>query len=110
LVVSVLCPWPWPGSQGLPPVTLDDPLPAIPPGLYPWPVWDDLPSWLAPGTWTLGLATGLAGAFAGTVVLRGVRFLFGIGRGLLGSLAVFGGVFLLAAGFILRWLRGAPAE
>ena len=32
-------------------------------------------------SWQLGLATGLAGVLAGMVTLRGVRFLFGLGRG-----------------------------
>jgi leader peptidase (prepilin peptidase)/N-methyltransferase len=191
LVVSALCPWPWPGAQGLPSAPLGG-LPPVPaPGLYPWPVWHELPDWLAPGTWALGLATGLAGAFVGMVVLRGVRFLFAFGRGIeglgmgdadlmmmagaflgwqaillaffvavfpglilglaqlairghqalpfgpplcigvlvtlwtwpvlgdqfqpllmsaeiLGILAIFGGIFLLAAGFVLRLVRGAP--
>jgi leader peptidase (prepilin peptidase)/N-methyltransferase len=193
LVVSTLFPWPWPGTQTLPTPTFAAPIPAILPGLYPWPLWHELPDWLAPGTWTLGLATGLAGAFAGTVVLRGVRFLFGLGRGieglgmgdadlmmmagafvgwqpiliaffvavlpglvfgvaqlfmrgdqampfgpplcigvlltlwfwpvlglmfqpllmngeLMGTLAVFGGIFLLVAGYFLRLIRGAPTE
>lgn len=189
LLVSVVCPWPWPGTHGLGAVPPDG-FPPVPiPGFYPWPVWHELPAWLAPGSWTLGLATGLAGAAVGMIVLRGVRALFAYGRGIeglgmgdadlmmmagafigwqpillaffvavfpglvlglaqlafrgdqalpfgpplcvgvlvtlwtwpvlgnqfqpllmnaeiLGILAVFGGVFLLGAGFLLRWLRG----
>jgi leader peptidase (prepilin peptidase)/N-methyltransferase len=41
----------------------------------------DVP-WLQPGgNWQTGLATGLAGMLAGTLTLRGVRFLFGLGMG-----------------------------
>ena len=40
-------------------------------GLFPWPVWGPLPGWLGPGgNWQTGLATGLAGLLAGTLVLR----------------------------------------
>jgi leader peptidase (prepilin peptidase)/N-methyltransferase len=50
--------------------------------LYPWPVWGPLPHWLQPGgNWQTGLATGLAGVLAGTLMLRAVRFLFGLGAG-----------------------------
>lgn len=92
LVIAALLPWPWPyapdrlhrhlienGVNG-PGWPLS---PKFPEGsLYAWPVWYPLPSWLAPGgNWQTGLVTGLAGALAGTVALRAVRFLFGIGMG-----------------------------
>jgi leader peptidase (prepilin peptidase)/N-methyltransferase len=102
LLVSVLCPWPWPGTGGIPAPTLIAPLPPIPPGLYPWPVWHELPDWLAPGSWTLGLATGLAGAAVGMVVLRGVRFLFGIGRGIEG-LGMGDADLMMMAGAFVGW-------
>jgi leader peptidase (prepilin peptidase)/N-methyltransferase len=86
LIGAVLFPWPWPNA---PVAGVVPPLPwhrvgvVIKQGLYPWPVWA-LPAvpWLMPGgNWQTGLATGLAGMLAGTLVLRGVRFLFGIGMG-----------------------------
>jgi leader peptidase (prepilin peptidase)/N-methyltransferase len=49
--------------------------------LYPWPIWGPVPAWAPGGTWYTGLLTGLAGALAGTLVLRGVAFLFGAGLG-----------------------------
>jgi leader peptidase (prepilin peptidase)/N-methyltransferase len=95
LVGSVLFAWPWPytGEQALAPIAgLHGPFGAplrgwwnLPPGLgprkalYPWPVWGPVPEWLPPGSWQMGLATGLAGALAGTLVLRAVAFLFGTG-------------------------------
>lgn len=93
LAGGLLLPWPWPylpaeavpgpplglrgwlgpAQQGLKP----DPLY----GLQLWPVWHPQPSWLRPGTWQIGLATSVAGLVVGTLLLRGIRFLFGIGGG-----------------------------
>ncbi len=87
LLGAVLFPWPWPYSPAgavVPPnLPWRRPGIVIKAGLYPWPVWaiSDIP-WLQPGgNWQTGLATGLAGMLAGTLMLRGVRFLFGIGMG-----------------------------
>jgi leader peptidase (prepilin peptidase)/N-methyltransferase len=71
-------------------------------GSYPWPVWYPLPDWLPAGSWQLGLATGLAGAVAGMAVLRGVRFLFGVGRGIEG-LGVGDADLMMMAGAFLGW-------
>src|SRR5262249_27555297 len=78
LAVAALFPWPFPSD--LPPQPTPNPQgPANPAplisGLYPWPVWHPqaLPDWLPAGSWQLGLATGLAGALAGMVILRGIR-------------------------------------
>ena len=90
LVLSACFPWPWPSSVadviteshrgklgGLVPVL----------GWQPWPFWrpDRLPDWLAPGTWTLGLANGLVGVVLSLVILRGIRFVFSLGRGIEGT-------------------------
>ncbi len=48
-------------------------------GLYPWPVWGPLPDGLPPGSWRLGLATGLAGVLAGAALAGLVRLLFNLG-------------------------------
>jgi leader peptidase (prepilin peptidase) / N-methyltransferase len=94
LVGSVFFPWPWPDNWAavqqrfgpMPQLALQKPwwqLPpgAIPTGLYAWPVWGPLPDWLPPGSWQLGLATGVVGALVGTFLLRGMRFLFSTGLG-----------------------------
>jgi leader peptidase (prepilin peptidase)/N-methyltransferase len=88
LAGSVLFPWSWPYR---PTEALVSPTAfqsaswtfvSIRPGLYPWPVWGPLPSWLQPGgTWLTGLATGIAGMLLGSFLLRAVRFLFGLGMG-----------------------------
>jgi leader peptidase (prepilin peptidase)/N-methyltransferase len=54
------------------------------------------------GSWQLGLATGLAGALAGMVVLRGVRFLFGMGRGIEG-MGVGDADLMMMAGAFIGW-------
>src|SRR5262249_18246098 len=72
------------------------------PGVYAWPVWWPLPAWLPPLSWRLGLATGLAGAAAGAVLLRGVRFLFGLGRGKEG-MGVGDADLMMMAGAFVGW-------
>lgn len=91
LAGSMLFAWPWPYSA-------KEALPGIERGVeevawalgairireavYPWPVWGPLPWPLRghAGTWYEGLATGFAGLLAGTLVLRGTRFAFGLFR------------------------------
>jgi leader peptidase (prepilin peptidase)/N-methyltransferase len=107
LVLSALFPWPFPGARvAPPPLAVGFPLNLAPiqTGLYPWPVWDPnaLPAWLPEGSWQLGLATGLAGALAGMVVLRAVRFLFGLGRGIEG-LGVGDADLMMMAGSFVGW-------
>jgi leader peptidase (prepilin peptidase)/N-methyltransferase len=103
LALSTLFPWPFPESvwflrqveipgQKFPPF----------PGLHAWPVWYPLPHWLPPGSWRLGLATGLAGALAGMLMLRGVRFLFGLGRGIEG-LGMGDADLMMMAGAFIGW-------
>jgi leader peptidase (prepilin peptidase) / N-methyltransferase len=110
LIGAVLLPWPWPllPDQALPKAVpgiqaamiWQHPDAGLKAGAYPWPVWGPLPAWLPPGSWQLGLATGLAGIFTGTLMLRGVGFLFsrGLGRDALGlgdaDLMMMAGAFL----------------
>jgi leader peptidase (prepilin peptidase)/N-methyltransferase len=108
LIGAMLFPWPFPNMQvnvtiPEPPIPgLPAPMPKLPHGVYPWPVWYPLPSWLPPGSWQLGLVTGLAGALAGMIVLRAVRFLFGLGRGIEG-LGVGDADLMMMAGAFLGW-------
>jgi leader peptidase (prepilin peptidase)/N-methyltransferase len=89
LAGAVVWPWPWPYrfTEVLPALQRGPTwaLQSFPSGLYPWPVWWPLPAILKPGgddwNWRLGLATGLAGIVMGTMLLRAIRFLFGLGRG-----------------------------
>jgi leader peptidase (prepilin peptidase)/N-methyltransferase len=85
LLGAVVWPWPWPNPPGLGHLPADAPwwmVPAPPEeGVYPWPVWGPLPDWLPPGSWQLGLATGLAGLLGGTLLLRALRILFSRGLG-----------------------------
>jgi leader peptidase (prepilin peptidase)/N-methyltransferase len=90
LVGAALFPWPWPYMPsemlrlmgGLVENVGRLFALSIPQAVYPWPPWLPLPHWLQPGgTWRTGLATGLAGVLAGTLMLRVVRFLFGFGMG-----------------------------
>jgi leader peptidase (prepilin peptidase)/N-methyltransferase len=102
LVLSTLWPWPWPSVlPAVPPAGLP---PLLPPtgGVHAWPVWYPLPSWLPPNSWQLGLATGLAGAVAGTVILRGVAFLFKIGRGIEG-LGIGDADLMMMVGAFVGW-------
>jgi leader peptidase (prepilin peptidase) / N-methyltransferase len=109
LVFAVFCPWPYPEEivpmrLAMQPTSLGFPpeLPPLPPGIYPWPVWFPLPTWMPPGGPMLGLATGLAGALAGMILLRGVRFLFGLGRGIEG-MGVGDADLMMMAGAFIGW-------
>jgi leader peptidase (prepilin peptidase)/N-methyltransferase len=105
LTCAALFPWPFPSDLApLPPPDprgLANPTP-LALGIYPWPVWYPLPGWLPAGSWQLGLATGLAGALAGMVILRGVRFLFGLGRGIEG-LGMGDADLMMMAGSFVGW-------
>ena len=88
LAFATLMPWPWPTEvRGLAAIPADQPwfmpesIDKIPRGIYAWPVWGPLPAWLAPGSWQLGLLTGLAGAAAGNLMMRAVKFVFEQGMG-----------------------------
>jgi leader peptidase (prepilin peptidase)/N-methyltransferase len=89
LVGAMLFPWPWPytPAEALKGLPLNQGWGQLPfqvgpkAGLYPWPVWGPPPDWLPPGSWQLGLATGLAGMLAGTLMLRVIGFIFGKGLG-----------------------------
>jgi leader peptidase (prepilin peptidase)/N-methyltransferase len=71
--------------------------------LYPWPVWGPLPEWLGRGgDWTTGLATGLAGALFGTLLMRAVAFLFGAGLGK-EALGLGDADLMMMAGSFLGW-------
>ena len=74
------------------------------PGVVGWPVWYplQLPTWLPQGSWQLGLATSLAGVAAGMLVLRAVRWLFGLGRGMEG-LGIGDADLMMMAGSFLGW-------
>ncbi|HEX3152829.1 MAG TPA: prepilin peptidase [Gemmataceae bacterium] len=92
LILATCFPWPFPNSSESiaafqKPVvgnggvrermwTIDVKPEELPRGLYPWPVWGPMPDWFNDHRWALGLLTGLAGAAAGMILLRAVKFLF----------------------------------
>jgi leader peptidase (prepilin peptidase)/N-methyltransferase len=99
LVMSTFLPWPVP--ELVPDLRSGEVFPPTP-GAYTWPIWWPLPQWLPAGSWRLGLATGLAGAFAGMIVLRLIRFLFAVGRGIEG-LGVGDADLMMMAGAFVGW-------
>jgi leader peptidase (prepilin peptidase)/N-methyltransferase len=110
LAGAMLFPWPWPyqpGPQAWQPFPPPAPVfggKALMPrtALYPWPVWNDLPAWLPPGSWRLGLATGLAGLLAGALILRTIAYLFKQGRGIEG-LGLGDADLMMMVGCFLGW-------
>jgi leader peptidase (prepilin peptidase)/N-methyltransferase len=120
LIGAIFFSWPWPNQltdlnmvppAGIPWWVADPKL--LGRGLYPWPIWGPLPNWMPAGGWLAGLATGLAGIFAGSWLLRGVRFLFtkGLGREALGlgdaDLMMMVGAFLGWQPVIVAFFAGA---
>jgi leader peptidase (prepilin peptidase) / N-methyltransferase len=108
LLFAVFMPWPWPNTlpSANPVAARRGPMPdfVLVLGFQPWPLWrtDELPAWMPPGSWQLGLATGLAGVLAGVVLVRAVRFLFGLGRGVEG-LGLGDADLMMMAGAFLGW-------
>ena len=119
LVGATLFPWPWPypythGARFDPQQAVKD-MPAgrewwevdpnlgPKPGLYPWPFWGPLPDGFAPGgNWQTGVVTGLMGAAVGTLLLRAIRFLFGLGLGI-EALGLGDADLMMMAGSFLGW-------
>ncbi len=91
LIFSTLFPWPWPYVGPIPPFRpgigvpglgpFDPPLPGGQQGIMPWPAWWPLAAFLPPGAWYTGLASSVAGALAGTFLLRSIRFIFSTALG-----------------------------
>lgn len=106
LIGAALFPWPWPSAPTQVKMPMDMAWwqttlnPEL--GLYPWPVWGPLPAWLPPGSLWLGVATGVAGAAAGTILLRVIRYLFGLGLGI-EALGLGDADLMMMAGAFLGW-------
>jgi len=116
--------WPWPhpasaaagvgGGNGMPWMlpSLAGPVPI---GAQPWPVVGPPPEWAAAATWKLGVLNSLLGALAGSLVVRGVKWLFetGFGREALGlgdaDLLMMAGAFLGWQPVVLSLFVGAFA-
>ncbi len=93
--------WPFPNVTATFPDKLLAPIPA---GVFAWPLWNprELPVWMGPGTWQLGITTSYSRSRIqpGTVVLRSVRFIFGLGRGIEGMGLGDADLMMMAGSFI----------
>ncbi len=105
LILSACFPWPWPEDVGRLPIPRkgipnDQPIPVV--GWQPWPVWrpDHFPDWLTVGSWQSGLLNGVAGVLAALVLVRGIRFLFGVGRGVEGMGLGDADLMMMAGAFV----------
>jgi leader peptidase (prepilin peptidase)/N-methyltransferase len=113
LICATMFPWPWPDPPPPPPLVVPNVaanfwqfVPVKLPethSLYAWPPWWPLPQWLQPGgNWQTGLVTGLAGMLAGMLMLRVIRFVFGLGRGKEG-LGIGDADLMMMAGAFIGW-------
>lgn len=111
LALGTIWPWPWPNAPVVPYQVFArssfwvSALYHAPPlgSLQPWPFWWPLPEWFADGgNWQTGLANGMAGMLAGTILLRGIRFIFSVGRGIEG-LGLGDADLMMMAGAFLGW-------
>jgi leader peptidase (prepilin peptidase)/N-methyltransferase len=109
-VIGGMCmPWPWPQPpeviQRLPeniPWIFPEMWGLIPLGVQPWPLWGPLPEWAPAGSWRLGLLNSLVGAFAGSLTVRLIRWLFSAGFGR-EALGLGDADLLMMAGAFLGW-------
>src|SRR5262249_51874872 len=109
VVGGALMPWPWPHG-----VSATDSLPSNVPwmlteywgkvsvGAQPWPFWGPLFAFAPAGSWKLGLLNSLIGAFAGSLVVRAVKWLFETGFGK-EALGLGDADLLMMAGAFLGW-------
>ena len=92
LLFSTLLAWPYPNElsslNGLPADSWANfkAIGKVPEGVMPMPFWGPPPERCPPGSWQLGMMNGLVGAAFGSLMLRGVKFVFekGFGREALG--------------------------
>ncbi len=99
LVGSAFMPWPFPHA-----VAQISPAPiALPLGAQTWPFWEPLPAWCAQGgNVQTGLVTGVVGALVGTLLLRGIGFVFSAGLGK-DALGLGDADLMMMAGAFLGW-------
>jgi leader peptidase (prepilin peptidase)/N-methyltransferase len=100
LIGSALMPWPFPQTTGM--VGATPFMGTIHQGISAWPFWLPLPSWSGEGDIQTGLLTGIAGALAGTFLLRTIGFLFSTGLGK-EALGLGDADLMMMAGSFLGW-------
>ncbi len=109
VIGGTLMPWPWPHpaqvASAIPagiPWILEEVIGKVSIGVQPWPIWGPVPDFAPPGTWKLGLLNAVAGALAGSLVVRVTKWLFetGLGREALG---LGDADILMMAGAFLGW-------
>ena len=109
IVGGALMPWPWPAppvaANAIPvgnPWVLMEHWGKIPIGAQPWPFWGPTFAFAPPGSVQLGLLNGVLGALAGSLVVRGVKWLFEVGFGK-EALGLGDADLLMMAGAFLGW-------
>jgi leader peptidase (prepilin peptidase)/N-methyltransferase len=109
IIGGALMPWPWPhpptAASSIPhgdPWTLPEHWGKIALGVQPWPFWETTLKFAPAGSLQLGLLNGVIGALAGSLVVRAVRWLFGVGFGR-EPLGLGDADLLMMAGAFLGW-------
>ena len=74
----------------------------IPLAVQPWPFWGPTFQFAPPGSFQLGLLNGVIGALAGSLVVRIIRWVFGVGFGR-EALGLGDADLLMMAGAFLGW-------
>jgi len=106
---GALMPWPWPNPDTIAavmpqdqPWMLEELWGKIPPGAQLWPFYGPTFAFAPPGSFQLGLLNGLLGAFAGSLVVRIIKWLFEVGFGR-EALGLGDADLLMLAGAFLGW-------
>ncbi len=115
ILIGTIFPWPWPIDPAAAWPAAQNPNAWLVAGAFKegtvqaWPFWGPLPAWFgAGGNWQTGLVTAFVGAAVGSLLLRGIGFIFSTALGK-EALGLGDADLMMMAGAFLGWQMAAVA-